>query len=300
MKGAHGRAGQKAAASALRRQTEGNRLEDWRCETLLRHEGLAPVRFKLDTGSGCSKRTHSCRTSDRSPCLFPAPRTSGPWRGSLSHNQARGRQVGANGVQAFRDRNGASPSLAREDRRTKRRQKERQTADGEQASAYAPAAAFDAGNGPNRKGSAPPVLASSRGTRRSIASRRACPELAEGMVQSGLSVAQAGPSFETPRCAWLLRTRAVKKGRGGRHNPLKRLGSAKEMEGFNLDFLPVFLGFPSARAWIPFRGIWKSFIALARRQKRRRLQRKGFRFTQHAWRGTPACASRRPGAQGFG
>jgi hypothetical protein len=43
------------------------------------------------------------------------------------------------------------------------------------------------------------------------------------------------------------------------------------MEGFNLDLLPVFLGFPSGPAWISFRGIWisfreisKSFIAPAR------------------------------------
>jgi hypothetical protein len=61
-----------------------------------------------------------------------------------------------------------------------------------------------------------------------------------------------------------------KKGHGGRRKSLIRLDSAKEMEGFNLDFLPVFLGFPSP-AWISFRRIlisfrrvWKSFIASAR------------------------------------
>jgi hypothetical protein len=32
-----------------------------------------------------------------------------------------------------------------------------------------------------------------------------------------------------------------KKARGGRRKSLKRLDSAKEMEGINLDFLPVFL-----------------------------------------------------------
>jgi hypothetical protein len=31
------------------------------------------------------------------------------------------------------------------------------------------------------------------------------------------------------------------KGRGGPRNPLIRLDSAKETQGFNLDFLPVFL-----------------------------------------------------------
>jgi hypothetical protein len=38
-----------------------------------RHEGLAPVPLvqRLDAGSGLGKRTNSCRTSDRSACLFP-------------------------------------------------------------------------------------------------------------------------------------------------------------------------------------------------------------------------------------
>jgi hypothetical protein len=42
------------------------------------------------------------------------------------------------------------------------------------------------------------TLASSGGAMRSIASRRACPELVEGMVQWVVSVVQAGASFETP------------------------------------------------------------------------------------------------------
>ena len=36
---------------------------------------------------------------------------------------------------------------------------------------------------------------------RTIASRRACPELAEGMVQLAATFAPPGASFETPRSA---------------------------------------------------------------------------------------------------
>jgi hypothetical protein len=39
----------------------------------------------------------------------------------------------------------------------------------------------------------------------------------------------------------------------GRRKSLIRPDSAKEIEGFYLDFLPVFLGFPSEEIWIPFR-----------------------------------------------
>jgi hypothetical protein len=69
-----------------------------------------------------------------------------------------------------------------------------------------------------------------------------------------------GRLFETPRFARLLTTRVVgvTKRRGGRRNPLETLNSAKEMEGFNLDLLPVFLGFPSAPAWISFRKIGRA------------------------------------------
>jgi hypothetical protein len=42
--------------------------------------------------------------------------------------------------------------------------------------------------------------------------------------------------------------------RGGRRKSLIRPDSAKEMEGFNLDFLPIGLGFPSEEVWISFRG----------------------------------------------
>ena len=52
--------------------------------------------------------------------------------------------------------------------------------------------------------------------------------------------------------------------RGDRRKSLKRLNSAKKIEGFKLDFLPLFLdflpvrlGFPSGKVWISFRAIWK-------------------------------------------
>jgi hypothetical protein len=72
------------------------------------------------------------------------------------------------------------------------------------------------------------------------------------------------------RCRSALRPKAAQKrkrafkGRGGRRNPLIRLNSAKEIQGFWLDFLPpIWILLPPA--WISFREIWKSFIALARR-----------------------------------
>jgi hypothetical protein len=55
------------------------------------------------------------------------------------------------------------------------------------------------------------------------------------------------PAFEAGGCA-------KEKSRGGRRKSLKRLNPAKEMEGFNLDFLPEKLGFPSENVWISFRG----------------------------------------------
>jgi hypothetical protein len=84
------------------------------CEILLRHEGLAPVRLpKVDPGSGFLSGLNSCRTSDRSACLFP--RSSGSWpmdarvpffaqRGSAAAT------VGRNGARASAIRKGASPS----------------------------------------------------------------------------------------------------------------------------------------------------------------------------------------------
>jgi hypothetical protein len=70
----------------------------------------------------------------------------------------------------------------------------------------------------------------------------------------------------------------VRKKAVGRRKPLKRLDSAMKMEGFNLDFLPVFLGFPSGSAWISFRkiwisfrGVWKSSVTLANGQCPRAL-----------------------------
>ncbi len=53
-------------------ETEGISIKGRGCEILLRHEGLAPVRLPSSKPvRALFKRAYSCRTSDRSACLFP-------------------------------------------------------------------------------------------------------------------------------------------------------------------------------------------------------------------------------------
>jgi hypothetical protein len=91
------------------RRTEGISSKTGIVRHFFRHEGLAPVRLsKGSTPDRAFKRAYFCRTSDRSPCLFsrssfPGLMTGDPRTARFPHvraNQARGRQVGANGVQA--------------------------------------------------------------------------------------------------------------------------------------------------------------------------------------------------------
>jgi hypothetical protein len=124
-KGAHERARQKAPASASHGETEGISSKTGVVRYSYRHEGLAPVRLskgssRIGLFSGRILAGHRIdwpvffrRSSVLVPGFMPRGSPGDQWTARIpfSRNQARGRQVGASGVQASRDRNGASPSL---------------------------------------------------------------------------------------------------------------------------------------------------------------------------------------------
>jgi len=87
------------------------------CEILAGMKGWCPsAAAKARNRFGLFKRTHFCRTSGRSPCLFPGPRPWTPGFPRLPLNQARGRRVRQTPPKHPRSENGASPSLASRDR----------------------------------------------------------------------------------------------------------------------------------------------------------------------------------------
>jgi hypothetical protein len=190
---------QKAAASASHGETEGVRLEDRHRETLLRHEGLAPVRYsqRLETGSGSfAGKFYAGHRIDRPvffpPLLGPRPRAHDPGTTRGIRGQP-GFPFRAIGLAAARSAQAASERLAIETapalhfkklEEPKRKQKERENDPKQTSNACAAVAPFEPGSGPKRKN---------------------------------------GP--------------------GGRRKSLIRLVSAKEIQGFNLDFLPENLDF---------------------------------------------------------
>jgi hypothetical protein len=132
----------------IRSQNRRDKLRDRGCETLAGMKGSRPsASQRLEPDRALLKRTYSCRTSDRSPCLYRAliaalhspSRDGRPSGRPMERGQrgqrprprarqflgsaleARGRNVGRKWRPSVRDRNGASPSLAREDRRTPKR-----------------------------------------------------------------------------------------------------------------------------------------------------------------------------------
>jgi hypothetical protein len=117
MKGAHERARRKAAMVRLAWRTEGIGLEGRDRETLPGMKGWRPSASKARAGSGFFKRTYSCRTSDRSPCLSPGSSVPGldPGMPAGRHSSPVPLRLAAaksdgHGVQAIRDRK-AAPAL---------------------------------------------------------------------------------------------------------------------------------------------------------------------------------------------
>ena len=94
---------------------------------------------RLEPDRALFKRTYSCRTSDRSACLFLPSSVGGevpPCSRSIRLAVARS----AKWRPSVRDRNGASPSLATGDRRAETKTKERRTARDTQATPSLPRA----------------------------------------------------------------------------------------------------------------------------------------------------------------